>query len=163
MGTPRHQVTPETRQLVKTAAGLGLPYRLICPLVGVTEKTLMKRYRKEIEEGKAKACFNVAKTLYDSAVSGDTTAGIWWTKTQMGWKEPPREITTPPGQPIGLTYVPGGPELLADYYARLDQAAAGAPDPDPRPLEHLGPAGQPRPGPESDQDPVPRGPILSPR
>jgi hypothetical protein len=37
--------------------------------------------------GKAKANSQVGRTLFQKATSGDTTAMIWWTKTQMKWSE----------------------------------------------------------------------------
>jgi hypothetical protein len=49
--------------------------------------TLRKHYEKELAVGKATASAQVAKSLYNKAVSGDTTAAIWWTKAQMGWGE----------------------------------------------------------------------------
>jgi hypothetical protein len=38
-------------------------------------------------QGKAKANSKIGQTLFQKATGGDTTAMIWWSKTQMGWKE----------------------------------------------------------------------------
>jgi hypothetical protein len=40
-----------------------------------------------LDVGKAKASAQVAKSLFNKAMKGDTTAQIWWTKAQMGWGE----------------------------------------------------------------------------
>lgn len=47
------------------------------------------------------------------------------------------DLSSPPGRPVGVTYTPGSPQLLADYYAKLAQAAATA-GPDPRTAPDLG-------------------------
>jgi hypothetical protein len=82
-----HIPTDEQKKLVESTSGLGLPHEQIASLVGIDDKTLRKHYRKELDEGKAKANSQIAKTLYSKATSGDTTALIWWTKTQMKWSE----------------------------------------------------------------------------
>jgi hypothetical protein len=126
MGTPRHQVTPQTQQTVEQAAGLGLPLDMVASLVGITQKTLRVRYRQQIAQGKAKCAFAVGKTLFERATKDrDTGALIWWTKTQMGWKEASREVEvyTPPGKALHVT---GGQELLRDFYERSARAVAEA-------------------------------------
>ena len=67
------------------------------------DKTLRKYYRSELDMGKAKANGQIAKTLYSKATAGDTTALIWWTKTQMRWAETQRhENTGAEGGPVEL-------------------------------------------------------------
>ena len=72
---------------METAAGLGLPHDQIGALISISDVTLRKYYRKELDIGKAKASAQIAKSLYNKALKGDTTAAIWWTKAQMGWGE----------------------------------------------------------------------------
>ncbi len=99
-GRKRHAPTSESRKTAESASGLGLPQAQICSLIGdIDEKTLRKHYRKELSDGKAKANGQVVKSLYSSATSGDTTAAIWWTKTQLGWKDTSR---------VELGGIPGG-------------------------------------------------------
>lgn len=157
-----HKVTPETRKMVENAAGLGLNFKMIATLLAVNEKTLMRRYRREIDLGKAKAGFNIAKTAYDRAQAGDAQMLKYWLATQLKWQEAPVEITTPPGRPLQHTYVPQQQELLGDYYARLE-AARTAPDTDPRPALGVGPAGSEGDQPAVDPDPLAGRQILSPR
>jgi hypothetical protein len=82
-----HKPTDESRRMVESTSGLGLPHEQIAILVGIDDKTLRKYYRTELDTGKAKANGQIAKTLFSKAVAGDTTSLIWWTKTQMKWAE----------------------------------------------------------------------------
>jgi len=63
-------------------------------LIGISDETLRKYYGPELGIGKAKASAQIAKTLFNKAQSGDTTAMIWWTKAQMRWAETQRHETT---------------------------------------------------------------------
>jgi predicted transcriptional regulator len=103
-----HKPTPETRKLVESSSGLGLPHESIGVLVGIDDKTLRKHYRAELDMGKAKANGQIAKTLFTKATSGDTTALIWWTKTQMRWAETVKqEITGAEGQDLVIKWAAG--------------------------------------------------------
>ena len=82
-----HIPTDKTREQVLSASGLGLPQVQIAALLGISDVTLRKHYEKELAVGKATASAQVAKSLYNKAITGDTTAAIWWTKAQMGWGE----------------------------------------------------------------------------
>jgi hypothetical protein len=142
-----HQVTEESRKIVETASGVGLAQDTIATLIGVTGKTLRRRYRKELTQGMAKAHFNISKTTYEQAIKGDRTMLIWYEKTRMGMRETV-QLTTPPGEPLETKS--GEAELIGAYYKRL--AAAGI-DPggaapgsparaDPSPDQRVGEAGQ---------------------
>lgn len=104
-----HEPTLETRKLVESSSGLGLPHESIAVLVGIDDKTLRKYYRAELDMGKAKANGQIAKTLFSKAVAGDTTSLIWWTKSQMRWSETVKnEVTGADGealQGIQVTFV----------------------------------------------------------
>jgi len=82
-----HEPTEKTRTQVQQASGLGLPQEQIGALIGISDKTLRKYYGTELALGKATASASIAKSLFNKAQSGDTTAMIWWTKAQMGWGE----------------------------------------------------------------------------
>lgn len=82
-----HEPTEETRQIVSRAAGLGLPIKQICALIGVSDPKVLDRYYKnDMIAGEAAVNIQVAKNLYDRTKK-DTTASIWWTKSRMGWRE----------------------------------------------------------------------------
>lgn len=96
-----HVVNEQTRKLVESSSGLGLPHEQIAILVGIDDKTLRKHYRAELDMGKAKANGQIAKTLFSKAIAGDTTSLIWWTKAQMRWSETVKnEVTGADGEPL---------------------------------------------------------------
>jgi hypothetical protein len=75
----------------------------------ISELTLKKYFKKEIDHGRLKANFKVANSLYRSATEptekyphGNTTAQIFWLKTQASWREAPQqhEVTGKDGAPI---------------------------------------------------------------
>lgn len=89
--------TKEERKQVEAMAGYGVPHEQIAVLVGedgIDADTLKKHFRKELAQGKAKANAKVGQTLFQKATAGDTTAAIWWSKTQMGWRESVNVMTT---------------------------------------------------------------------
>lgn len=103
-----HLPTDESKRMVESTSGLGLPHEQIAILVGIDDKTLRKHYRNELDMGKAKANGQIAKTLFSKATSGDTTALIWWTKTQMRWAETVKqEITGADGQDLVIKWATG--------------------------------------------------------
>jgi hypothetical protein len=96
-----HLPTDESKRMVESTSGLGLPHEQIGILVGIDDKTLRKHYRHELDMGKAKANGQIAKTLFSKALGGDTTSLIWWTKTQMKWAETiKQEVTGANGSPL---------------------------------------------------------------
>ena len=88
-GRPEFQPTDEERKQVEALAGYGVPHDQIAVLVrgGIDSDTLKKHFKTELVAGKAKANAKVGQTLFQKATAGDTSAAIWWSKTQMGWKE----------------------------------------------------------------------------
>lgn len=86
MGRPSHQPTDETRERVKTLAGYGIPHDDIARLIGVSDVTMRKHYRAELDVGHAAASAEVIGALYKNVMRGDTTAAIWWTKVRCGWR-----------------------------------------------------------------------------
>jgi hypothetical protein len=103
-GRPPFVPTDADRKLVRKLAGLGLPHNQIRMLVrekGIGLDTLVEHFRFELEEGKADTGWKIANALFNKAMKGDTTAMIWWTKTQMRWSETQKlEVTGKEGGPI---------------------------------------------------------------
>jgi hypothetical protein len=89
MSRPEFEPTQKDRELVESMSGYGVPFEQIAALVGggIHRETLAKHFEKELVLGKAKANSKIGQTLFQKATGGDTTAMIWWSKTQMGWKE----------------------------------------------------------------------------
>lgn len=70
---------------------------------GIHLETLKTHFAQQLGTGKAKANAQVGKTLFQRAIGGDTTAMIWWSKTQMKWSEVQRhELTGADGGPVQL-------------------------------------------------------------
>ena len=91
------------RKQVEAMSGYGVPFEQIAALVrdGIDIDTLRKYFSTELINGKAKANAQVGKGIFQKAMAGDTTAQIWWSKCQMGWKETQRhELTGADGQPL---------------------------------------------------------------
>lgn len=88
-GRPAFVPTDEERKQVEALSGYGLPLEQIAVLVrgGIHLDTLRAHFASELMAGKAKANGQIGKTLFQKAMAGDTTAAIWWSKTQMRWSE----------------------------------------------------------------------------
>jgi len=125
-GRKAFEPTDAERKQVEAMSGYGLPIEQIAVLVrgGIDTDTLRKHFAKELIEGKAKANGQVGKTLFQKAMGGDTTAAIWWSKTQMRWKEvQAHEITGKDGAPIAVATLDVsklGTDVLAQIMAAKD-------------------------------------------
>lgn len=89
-GRPPHQRDERTARQVEAMAGYGIPVLQIARLVGMSETTLRKYYREEVELGAAKANAKVIESLFRKATGegqGAVTAAIFWAKTRCGWRE----------------------------------------------------------------------------
>lgn len=87
IGRPPHEATEENKVKVKTLAAVGTRFEDIAKKLGISENTLTKYYRRELDDGRIDANAAIAKSLYDQAKSGNTSAQIFWLKTRAGWKE----------------------------------------------------------------------------
>ena len=102
-GRPEFVPTDAERKQVEALSGYGLTVEMIRHLVrdGIAIETLLTHFRVELVAGKAKANAQVGKRLFQKVMEGDTTAMIWWTKTQMRWSETQKiEVTGKEGGPI---------------------------------------------------------------
>lgn len=102
-GRPEFEPTDAERKQVEALSGYGLPIDQIAVLVrdGIHVETLRKHFATELVSGKAKANGQVGKTLFQKVMAGDTTAAIWWSKTQMRWAETQKhELTGADGAPL---------------------------------------------------------------
>lgn len=107
MARPTFNPTDEQRRQVEHLAAFGIPVEQMVHLVfdkagkAISENTLRKYFRTELETGHVKANAKIASTLFEKAAGGDTTAMIFWLKTRARWKETP--------QAVELTGAAGGP------------------------------------------------------
>lgn len=86
-GPKKHEPTSEQRTIVQMGAALGLPQVEIAREIGISDESLRKYYRDELDQGMFKANMKVGGALFNKAIGGDTTAMIFWAKTRMGWSE----------------------------------------------------------------------------
>ena len=82
-----HEPTDAQRQTVQLHTTVGTIQPVIAQLLGITEKTLRKHYRDELDLSRAKANATIGGALFNKAKGGDTAAMIFWMKTQAGWRE----------------------------------------------------------------------------
>jgi hypothetical protein len=107
-GRPAFEPTAAERKQVEALSGYGLPIDQIAVLVrdGIHIDTLRAHFATELVSGKAKANGQVGKTLFQKVMAGDTTAAIWWSKTQMRWAETQKhELTGADGVPLEFTKI----------------------------------------------------------
>lgn len=79
-----HKPNEQTRKLVRQYYGAGTPQEDIASVLEISVETLVKYYRKDMDEALVKANLAVAGALHNKARSGDTAAIIWWEKTRAG-------------------------------------------------------------------------------
>ena len=84
---PPHAPTDATRQTVQLHTMVGTTQADIARVLNIDEKTLRKYYRDELDLAKAKANATIGGALFNKAKTGDTSAMIFWMKTQAGWRE----------------------------------------------------------------------------
>jgi hypothetical protein len=91
-GTPGRKKfvpTDEERRQVELLAGLGIPVAKIALLVrgGIGQSTLYRHFAADMQRGQARADSEIAKTLYQQAMRGNTAALIFWAKARLRWSE----------------------------------------------------------------------------
>jgi hypothetical protein len=107
-GRKAFEPTDDERKQVEIISGYGLPLEQIAVLIrdGIDTDTLRKHFATELQSGKAKANAQVGKTLFQKVMAGDTTAAIWWSKTQMRWSEVQKhELTGADGAPLEFSKI----------------------------------------------------------
>ena len=103
-GRPVHTPTDESRALVKAHMILGTPHERISKILGINRSTLSKYYKDELENGRDQANAEVAASLYNKAIGGDTTAMIFWMKTRARWREVHKDEEETKAQPIQINF-----------------------------------------------------------
>lgn len=107
----KHTPTPEQRDAVLEAVGLGGSQLVISKMLGISIPTLEKAYRHELDIGGEIACQRVAKSLYERAVDPKAgmpgvTAGIFFLKARgkSNWRDDYKTVehVGPDGNPLQL-------------------------------------------------------------
>ena len=103
-----HNPNETDKSLVKTLAAVGVTYEDIASKLNISSDTLVKYYKKELDDGRIDANASIAQTLFKQAKDGNTSAAIFWLKTRARWKETTaHEITGAEGQAITVKVVTG--------------------------------------------------------
>ena len=113
--------TDDERKTVENAAKIGLPYRMIKNLIrsGITEVTLMKHFRQELDYGKAIGVSKAAGILFDMVMKEDFHAVKFYLATQgQGAFSEKQQLGIEVSNKIDLT--PDNLQLIAQETKRLD-------------------------------------------
>lgn len=87
-----HVPTDKTRAEVAALKSFGHTHDEISLFIGITEKTLVKHYKRELDTAITKANANVANKLFKKATDGDDLqAQIFWLKTRARWRTTDKE------------------------------------------------------------------------
>jgi len=68
-------------------AAYGITHDQIAAIVGISDETLRKYYRDELDLGKSKTVARVADSLVEVAMSGDVQAQKFFLSARGGWSE----------------------------------------------------------------------------
>ena len=83
----KYEPTDENKKLVKTLAAVGITFEDIATKLEISSDTLVKYYKKELDDGRIDANASIGQTLFQQAKNGNTAAAIFWLKTRAQWKE----------------------------------------------------------------------------
>jgi DNA-binding Lrp family transcriptional regulator len=94
-GRPPHTPSLIDRRVVELLASKGVPQAQICSVLGISEKTLRRRYPEQLHRGASKLESALVMHLYRIACGMDRTAMRaieFILKARFGWSEfaPPR-------------------------------------------------------------------------
>jgi hypothetical protein len=88
-------------------AAYGITHDQIAAIVGISDETLRKYYRPELDLGRSKTVARVADRLVEVAEAGDVQAQKFFLSARGGWSEKQQlEHSGKDGQPISFTWLP---------------------------------------------------------
>jgi hypothetical protein len=87
VGRPPYIKKDEDSKTVEALAIAGVKQSLIAEILKISEPTLRKNFRRELDTSKARANAIISQALFKKAKDGNVVAQIFWLKTQAGWKE----------------------------------------------------------------------------
>lgn len=86
-GRPPHEPTDELRGAVRAMKSAGATTAAIGRVLQLSEDTLDRYYRQELDEGLDVVVAEIAHLLVKQAMSGNLTAQIFFLKARGGWRE----------------------------------------------------------------------------
>ena len=109
MARPRKKLTDE--QVVELRAlSAVLSQEQIADYFGMSRKTFYEmlqrdnRVSTQYKKGRSQAIASIAGNLIKQAKAGNTSAAIFYLKTQAGWKETDNDKTDQEAQPLNITF-----------------------------------------------------------
>jgi len=85
---PEHEPTAEQRLLVEALSAYGVTHDLIAGMIGISDETLRKHYRRELDYGLANLTAKVANSLVQKALSqraDAVNAAKFFLQARAGW------------------------------------------------------------------------------
>ena len=96
-----HHVTEANQTIVRTLAAAGIRHEDIATKIGISQDTLVRKYRRELDDGRIDATSEMATSLFNQGKNGNVTAAIFWLKSRAGWSDRSQiELTGENGGPI---------------------------------------------------------------
>jgi len=127
MARPPFVPTELQRGTVKSLAILGHRQEDISIVLGISDRTLRKHFRKELDRGTIDATTQVAASLFKQAREGNVTAAIFWLKCRARWKERP-DFHAPANTPRFEVHIHKGESSLEDASGKAEDASGKSKD-----------------------------------
>jgi len=89
-GRPKHEPTPELRAKVEAWASVLISHERIARLVGISENTLRRHYKAELETGDIQAEVGVKSALFHAVTKQEGWAVLFLCKARYGMSEKQR-------------------------------------------------------------------------
>lgn len=110
IGNPAFKPTDEQKKIVETHAACGTPQWLIAMELGITEPTLTKYFRFELDTGLLRVNARISACIAKQALNGCRTSQNNWMRGRGGWSNS-LLLSTPPGQPLEMAAAPRNQDL----------------------------------------------------
>lgn len=116
--------------MISVALAAGLTQKQVATMMGITDRTLQKRFRAELDDAGAIANAKVASKLFSRCMKGDTIALIFWAKSRLGWNERQKlEVTGADGGPIQHETIQAEADAFTSRIAQMAARFAGPTEP----------------------------------
>ena len=103
-GPKSYEPTDKEKNQVRLMAAMGIPQKNIAKIIGLSDESLRKHFRDDLDTGMDRANLAVGSNLFNIATSskaGNVSAAIFWLKTRARWSDTTKmELTGPDGGPI---------------------------------------------------------------
>src|SRR4029077_14798125 len=110
----------EQREFVESASAFGITQAEIATQLKISEPTLRKHFRDELDGGAFKANMKVGGNMYALTQSADEQVRLracqWWTARRMGWKETTaQQVTGADNGPVEVKDVSAIPDVTSSW------------------------------------------------